>query len=312
MTPPRTPSYVHVTAALRELALAQPWAVDRPLPPEKDLAEHYGVSRGTLRRATEELVREGLLSSEPGRGTFVVRKTQIRLLMEDGLRAIARPDSRWHLDVSKFVPDFEGSERCHGALRELPAYRAARTVFITPDNSLQAAVHHALDDGKAVLVPTYGLRRGIVLLDDVALADRAFAATLDGLERFGRTLDVDGLRAVGTVDLIVSGATALTRAGLHIGGESGFFGLEWAILADLGLVEEATPIVAVVHDIQVLDIDLSPGPEDLGVDTVLTPTETIHTHRAFARPTGARPLPAGGALDHLPYLRELRRPTLRK
>ena len=39
---------------------------------EMTLAEHYGVSRDTVRRALACLAREGLIRSTRGRGTFVV------------------------------------------------------------------------------------------------------------------------------------------------------------------------------------------------------------------------------------------------
>lgn len=43
------------------------------LPPERELAGHYGVARNTLRRLLEELAQEGLLERQVGRGTFVPR-----------------------------------------------------------------------------------------------------------------------------------------------------------------------------------------------------------------------------------------------
>jgi DNA-binding GntR family transcriptional regulator len=39
---------------------------------EAEMAEQYGVSRDTIRRATSELASEGLLVVLHGRGTFVV------------------------------------------------------------------------------------------------------------------------------------------------------------------------------------------------------------------------------------------------
>jgi GntR family transcriptional regulator len=44
------------------------------LPGEAEMAEVYGVSRDTIRRATSELSEEGLLVILHGRGTFVSEK----------------------------------------------------------------------------------------------------------------------------------------------------------------------------------------------------------------------------------------------
>jgi len=42
-----------------------------PLPSELSLAQRYGVSRGTVRRATEELRERELVVTLPQRGTYV-------------------------------------------------------------------------------------------------------------------------------------------------------------------------------------------------------------------------------------------------
>ena len=56
----------HLAALLR----AGHWGRGEPLPGEPELCRHYGVSRGTLRHALQELVREGLVDRQQGRGSF--------------------------------------------------------------------------------------------------------------------------------------------------------------------------------------------------------------------------------------------------
>jgi GntR family transcriptional regulator len=50
---------------------AAEWRPGAEIPPEPALCAHYGVSRGTLRRAIGDLVSEGYLERYRGRGTFV-------------------------------------------------------------------------------------------------------------------------------------------------------------------------------------------------------------------------------------------------
>jgi DNA-binding FadR family transcriptional regulator len=47
------------------------WPAGRQVPPERALAEQYGLARNTLRRVLKTLEEEGLLERHVGRGTFV-------------------------------------------------------------------------------------------------------------------------------------------------------------------------------------------------------------------------------------------------
>lgn len=70
-----------------------------PAPSERELVQHFGVARMTVRQALDALVSEGLLERVPGRGTFVARAkidVQVRLssYTEEMARRGMRPGSR--------------------------------------------------------------------------------------------------------------------------------------------------------------------------------------------------------------------------
>ncbi|SEN05147.1 transcriptional regulator, GntR family [Sphingomonas gellani] len=67
-----TPLYLQLQKVLREAIAGELVKSDEAIPTERDLAEHFDVSRITVRKALEGLVSEGLLSRRRGAGTFVV------------------------------------------------------------------------------------------------------------------------------------------------------------------------------------------------------------------------------------------------
>ncbi len=70
VAPGPVPLYHQVYLVLRQRLLDRTYPADRPLPGEIDLAKTFQVSRITVRRALQELAREGLIVRHPGRGTF--------------------------------------------------------------------------------------------------------------------------------------------------------------------------------------------------------------------------------------------------
>jgi 5-formyltetrahydrofolate cyclo-ligase len=290
---------------LRRMVIEWPFS-SGALPSEQDLMRRYEVSRGTLRRATNELVRAGLLSAERGRGTYVVRDEQVRVIMEDVMLEFGHPDSRWHLDYSRFVPDFDGSDRAAERVAESSPYQASSSVFVTPDNSLGAFTVRALNDGKKVLVPTFGLRRGIMRLDPsvISPSEREFASTLDGLERLGHRLTLSELSRE-RIDLCVSGAIAIGDDGRLFNQREGFLDIELALLLHLEVIEEDVPLLAVVHDAQLLGLK-SPGPTH--VDAALTPSRSVSFQRARSGASIDVLLAAQEANPTLAYLGELLHP----
>lgn len=69
----RLPRYLALRDDLAAKIAQGGWNFVDPLPSEMKLAKQYGVALGTMRRAIEELVREGVLERRHGSGTYVRR-----------------------------------------------------------------------------------------------------------------------------------------------------------------------------------------------------------------------------------------------
>lgn len=65
------PLYVQISEHLRDNIKIGKWKEGEKIPTEKDLCDIYQVSRITIRKAIDELIKEKLLYRERPRGTFV-------------------------------------------------------------------------------------------------------------------------------------------------------------------------------------------------------------------------------------------------
>ncbi|MCW5253457.1 GntR family transcriptional regulator [Streptomyces sp. SHP 1-2] len=70
-----TAIHVQVSEHIRLRIAGGEWPAHHRLKSEPELAQEFGVSRGTLRRALTTLIEEGLLRQVRGRGTFVTSTT---------------------------------------------------------------------------------------------------------------------------------------------------------------------------------------------------------------------------------------------
>src|SRR5687768_14555334 len=94
-----SPLYREVKSRVTRGLAAGEWKAGEALPSESRLAERFGVSIGTVRKAIDELVAERILLRQQGRGTFVATHTADRTLFyffhivgKDGSRALPTID----------------------------------------------------------------------------------------------------------------------------------------------------------------------------------------------------------------------------
>ena len=207
----------------------------------------------------------------------VTSKVELAAAIARRTAAVAAPDSRFGRDFTQFIPSFEGAQQAAERAMATPECCAARLAFVTPDNAVAEVRRLFLQRGVDIIAPSYGLRRGFVRMaaKDVPASAAPFAGWLDALEHFGRSLSLQELKGVGAIDVVVTGAAAITETGLRFGMGDFYLDIEWAILSRLGLVEARTPVVAVVHDVQITDEDLPPAAPTVAADVIATPSRLL-------------------------------------
>jgi GntR family transcriptional regulator len=94
---PAVPKYLEISAALRDKFATM--RVGTRLPPEREMAAAFGVSRMTLRQALDEVEAEGRIERVRGSGTYVRRPTvamgpRLTSFTEDMERRGFKPSSR--------------------------------------------------------------------------------------------------------------------------------------------------------------------------------------------------------------------------
>ncbi|WP_374408583.1 GntR family transcriptional regulator [Pelagerythrobacter sp.] len=96
-----TPLYLQLQQLLRNAIERQVVQAEEAIPTERDLAEEFGVSRITVRKAVDGLVSEGIVSRRRGAGTFVTRPrveksfSKLTSFSQDMLSRGFTPRSEW-------------------------------------------------------------------------------------------------------------------------------------------------------------------------------------------------------------------------
>ena len=236
-------------------------------------------------------------------------KMSARKLVWEQLKGVAIPDSRFHLDFNQFIPDFHDSDIARTNLVELDLYKSANTVFVTPDNCLEGVREQILIDGKTQIMPTYGIRRGFVVVspEDVGEDMVSYSVCLDNIEKTGHYVSLSQIRDNYKLDILITGASAVNYSGVRFGKGHGFFDLEWAMLSQIGVVSDSTPVIAFVHESQLVDVKLEVDEFDTVCDYIVTPKRVVNVE-GHPKPTSGiiwNKL-SDGMMNDIPPLQELK------
>jgi len=124
------PRYYQLREIIRERIVSGAWAPGSLIPSERELCARYGISRMTARQSITELVNEGLLYREQGKGTYVGRPKIAQQLLrltgftEDMKSRNQRPGAKV-LVAEMWPADDETAERLRIRAGQ-PVYRLQR------------------------------------------------------------------------------------------------------------------------------------------------------------------------------------------
>jgi 5-formyltetrahydrofolate cyclo-ligase len=183
------------------------------------------------------------------------------------------------------IPNFAGAEDAADRLADTPEFAAADAVKANPDAPQLPARRRVLHAETLLYMAVPRLRDAdcFLELDPAEIADWDAAPALSNVDDYAEQVRPDRLPHV---DLVLSGSVAVTESGARVGKGEGFSDLEFAVLSELGLVDEETTVATTVHEMQIVDDgEVAPDAHDVPMDLVVTPERVIRTDTEFDRPT---------------------------
>jgi 5-formyltetrahydrofolate cyclo-ligase len=203
---------------------------------------------------------------------WAMDKQAIREAVWDDLEAAG--EARFPFPPHGRIPNVAGADEAAARLAAQPEWADATAVKANPDAPQRPVRRRALEAGKTVYmaVPRLADERCFLELDPATIDDVDAATTISGSADHGVRVLPDG---VDPIDLVVSGSVAVTDAGARVGKGEGYSDLEWAILLELGLVDEGTPVATTVHERQVVAEAVDTAAHDVGMDLIATPERVI-------------------------------------
>lgn len=156
----KVPYYHQLYEILHDRIIGGAFPPGQALPTEQELVETYDISRTTVRHALDQLVNEGLVYRQPGRGTFVAHPT-----VEQGIGKI----TSFTEDMRQrgFIP---GTEVLRTGLIQAPR-GIGQKLGVEPGEELALIMRLRLADGEPMSVEESHLRHRFcpgVLVHDYA------------------------------------------------------------------------------------------------------------------------------------------------
>eukprot|EP00116_Pleurobrachia_bachei_P000886 sb/3461148/ len=188
------------------------------------------------------------------------------------------------------IPNFYGSKAAAYKLCSTPEFRRAKVIKIHPSLNAEPLRTLALKFGKTVLTPPLPGHDFLYFSLDpsvIPVRSHKYAASKRGFNKLGTPLRP--LSAIPPIDLVVVATVAVCgNTGARLGKGKGYGEVEYGVTRGIGSVICDTPVITIVHDVQVIGEGVIPdlAKHDLPVDVICTPTRIIRTSGVLQKPEG--------------------------
>lgn len=191
--------------------------------------------------------------------------------------------ARFPFPIRGRIPNFVGSEKAALALVSHKIFHKTNTVFVSPDSPQRPIREQVIRTGKTLIMATPRLREGFLILsrNNVPYSKIRYASTIRGAFIYGKRTDYPEHR----IDLKVTGSVAVTLDGRRLGKGGGYSDLEYAILKEIGCIDDNTVLATTVHDLQIVKY-IPVTRHDVFLDYIFTPTRVFKTKKNRDNPPG--------------------------
>jgi len=142
---PRERLYEQIAEHIEQLISSGQLQQGDRLPPERELAEKLGVARGVVREAVKLLGARGLVTVQPGRGTFIAEMSSDSV--SDHLGRFFRLGNKSHSDLNELRRILEVEVACLAAQRAKPEHLAEMKRAIQEmDSNIKSAERYVAAD----------------------------------------------------------------------------------------------------------------------------------------------------------------------
>jgi 5-formyltetrahydrofolate cyclo-ligase len=174
------------------------------------------------------------------------------------------------------IPDFKGSARAAELLSHTVEWEKSRTIFCSPDTAQRMVRELALKDKKNLIIPSPKLEKGYIFIKGTDVkGNEEIASTIKGAFKYGNKIGKFPM-----VDLVVEGSVAVDKNGNRLGKGGGYGDREISELFHHQVIDGTTPIIALVHEVQIVNI-VPTETHDKKINMIVTPKEVMRLFNEF-------------------------------